>query len=101
MQRRAFRKGYVGQWSKKIFEIAARFPTMPVTYKLRDLAGESIKGRFYEAKIQKVLKSDSDHFDINRIIKTRKRNGKIEYLVLWKGYPSKLDSWVNELDVKS
>ena len=101
MQRQPFRKGYLGLWSEEIFEIASRLPTTPVTYELRDLAGESIKGRFYEPEIQKVLKSDDERFDIERIIKTRKRNGKIEYLVSWKGYPSKFDSWVREVAVKS
>jgi len=43
MGRRPFRKGYVGDWSEEIFEIALRLPTSPVTYDLRDLAGERIK----------------------------------------------------------
>jgi len=100
MQRQPFRKGYLGQWSDELFEVVKRLPTTPATYELRDLAGESIKGRFYEPEIQKVLKTDDERFDIERIIKTRKRNGKIQYLVSWKGYPSKFDSWVDELVVK-
>jgi len=48
MQRQPFRKGYIGQWSEEIFEIASHLPTVPVTYELRYLAGELIKGRFYE-----------------------------------------------------
>ena len=100
MQRQPFRKGYLGQWSEEMFEIATRLPTIPVTYELRDLAGETIKGRFYEPEIQKVLKSDDEQYDIERIIKTRKRSGKIQYLVSWKGYPSKFDSWVDELTAK-
>ena len=101
MQRQPFRKGYLGQWSQEIFEIAARLPTVPVTYELSDLTGERIKGRFYEPEIQQVLMSNDELFDIDRIIKTRKRNGKIQYLVSWKGYPSKFDSWVNEVAAKS
>jgi len=77
MQRQPFRKGYLGQWSREIFEIATRLSTTPVTYELRDLAGEAVKGRFYEPKIQRVLKSDDDRFDIDRIIKTRKRDRKM------------------------
>jgi len=100
MQRQPFRKGYLGQWSEELFEIVTRLPTTPVTYELRDLTGEYIKGRFYEPEIQKVLKSDDERFDIDRIIKTRKRDGKIQYLVSWKGYPSKFDSWVDELVAK-
>jgi len=97
-QRRPFHKGYLGHWSEEIFEAAARLPTTAVTYELCDLAGESIKGRFYEPEIQKVLKSDEKRFDIDRIIKTRKRNGKIQYLVSWKGYPSKFNSCVDKLE---
>ena len=66
-----------------------------MTYELSDLAGEPIKGKFYELEIQKVLKDE--RFDIDRILKTRKRNAKILYLVSWRGYPSKFDSWIDEL----
>ena len=95
IQRRPFRKGYLGEWTEEIFEIANRLPTAPVTYELRDLAGERIKGKFYEQEIQKVLKFDDERFDVERILKTRKRNGKIQYLVSWK-----FDSWVDELTSK-
>jgi len=78
MQRKPFRKGYLGEWSEEIFEIKFCLPTVPVTYELRDLAGEHIKGKFYDLEVQKVWKSDDEHFDIYRITKTRKRNGKIQ-----------------------
>jgi len=72
MQRQQFRKGYLGDWSEEIFEISTRLPTVPVTYELRDLLGESIKVRFYEPEIQRVLKSDDERFVVDRILKTRK-----------------------------
>lgn len=100
MQRQPFRKGYLGDWSEELFEIMARLSTVPVTYELKDLTGEPIKGKFYEMEIQKVLKTDEEHFDVDRILKTRKRNGKIQYLVSWKGYSSKFNSWVDGLTVK-
>ena len=90
-------QSYLGDWSEEIFEISTGLPTVPVTYELRDLLGESIKGRFYEPEIQRVLKSDDERFVVDRIVKTRKRDGKIQYLVSWKGYPSKFESWVDEL----
>jgi len=64
IQRRPFRKSYLGDWSEEIFEISSRLPTSPVTYELRDLGGEHIKGKFYEPEIQKVLKSDGEYFDV-------------------------------------
>jgi len=81
MQRQPFRKGYLGDWSEEIFQIASQLPTTPVTYEVKDLDGELIKGRFYKLELQKILQSDSERFTIDRILKTRKRNGKIEYLV--------------------
>ena len=69
MRRQPFKKGYVGNWSEEIFEIDARLPTVPVTYRLKDLVGDTIKGKFYEPEIQKVDKSDEDYFDVEKILK--------------------------------
>jgi len=99
MRRQPFKKGYLGQWSDEIFEIDARLPTVPVTYRLKDLAGDVIIGKFYEPEIQKVVKED-EYFDVEKILKTRRRGGKIEYLVKWFGYPSKFNSWTDTLRPK-
>jgi len=90
MRRQPFAKGYLGRWSRKMFEIDARLPTVPVTYKLKDLAGDCIKGKFYEPEVQKVIKGDDEQFDVEKILKTRRREGKVEYLVKWLGYPQQI-----------
>lgn len=89
-----FQKGY---WTDKIFEISDKYPTYPVTYELKDLSGESIKGKFYEQEIQRVEKRDDDLFEIEKILKTRKRGSRVEYYVKWKGYPEKFNSWTSDL----
>ncbi|HSN23966.1 MAG TPA: chromo domain-containing protein, partial [Methylomicrobium sp.] len=71
-------------------------PTFPVTYGLVDASGESIKGKFYQEEIQKIDKTD-DVYDVERVLKTRKRDGKVEYFVKWKGYPSKFNSWTTDV----
>jgi len=48
VRRRPFAKGYLDRWSREIFEIDARLPTVPITYRLKVLAGDLIKGKFYE-----------------------------------------------------
>lgn len=88
-----FQKGYLPNWTREIFEIVDKHPTYPVTYGLRDLAGESIKGKFYEPELQKVTKTD-DVYEIEKILKTRRRGGKVEYFVKWEGYPEKFNSWI-------
>jgi len=97
MQKRPFQKGYLRNWSEEIFVVANRMPTVPVTYKLNDLAGKDIKGSFYEDELQSVTKAQDTLFNIERILKTRKRAGKIEYFVKWRGYPAKFNSWVTAL----
>ena len=54
-----------------------------------------IKGKFYTEELQ-VVKED-EVFKIEKVIETRRRHGKVEYLVRWLGYPPKFDSWVTEL----
>ena len=88
-----FQKGYLPNWTEEIFEIADRYPTHPVTYGLKDLAGEYIKGKFYEQEVQKVTKTD-DVYDVEKVLKTRRRGGKVEHFVKWKGYPDKFNSWI-------
>jgi len=51
MRRQPFKKGYVGNWSEEIFEIDARLPTVPVTYRLKDMADDGIKKKFYKSEI--------------------------------------------------
>jgi len=44
-----------------------------------------------------VSKLDVALFDIERIVKTRKRADKVEYLVKRRGYPETFNSWVEAL----
>lgn len=97
MQRQPFQKGYMGNWSEEIFVVSKRHATDPVTYGVRDLAGEDIKGRFYELELQKVIKTD-DVYIVEKILKTRKQAGKIQYFVKWRSYPDKFNSWVDNVD---
>ena len=89
-----FKRGYMQGWTDEIFTVSERYPTDPATYGVRDYGGEDIKGKFYEQELQKVIKDD-EVYDVEEVIKTRRRGGKVEYLVKWKGYPSKFNSWVD------
>ena len=91
-----FAKGYLPNWTVEIFTIFDRYPTYPVTYGLKDLAGEPILGKFYDAEIQLVIKTD-DVFIVEKVLRTRKRNGKIESLIKWQGYPDKFNSWSTDV----
>jgi hypothetical protein len=91
-----FKKGYTQNWTDEIFIVSLRHATNPVTYGLTDLNGEEIKGKFYEQEIQKVVKHD-DVYIVEKVLKTRKRNGQVEHFVKWKGYPDKFNSWTSDI----
>ena len=90
--RQVFEKGYAAGWSEEIFVVTNRFPTTPVTYAIKDLADEEIKGRFYEPDLQLIVKEDNVY---DKVLRTRRRNGKVEYYVKWRDYPFKFNSWTD------
>jgi len=92
-----FAKGFTQNWSEEIFKIVERHATSPVTYSLTDLGAEEIKGRFYEQELQKVVKTEEDAYIVERVLKTRKRNGQLEHFVKWRGYADKFNSWTTDL----
>jgi hypothetical protein len=90
-----FVKGYTQSWTREVYVIAQRYGTTPVTYGLKDLLGEEIKGRFYEPELQKVVQTDD--YIVEQVLKTRKRNGVLEHYVKWQGYADKFNSWTTSL----
>ena len=94
--KRPFKKGYLPCWTEEIFFVDFRHPSDPPTYSLKDHGGEILKGKFYAEELQRVKKTD-DIFKVERVLKTRVRNGNTEYLVKWSGYPDKFNSWTDSI----
>ena len=96
-----FEKGYRPNWTDEIFKIVKQITRSPPVYKVKDLMDEQIEGTFYENELQKVDKHDDAMFIIDKVLKRRKRKGKNEYFVSWKGYPEKFNEWVSDIVVSS
>lgn len=94
--RRKFKKGYLPSWTRELFTVVNVLSTDPPTYRIVDYAKEPIQGKFYAEELQKVKHGDGV-FKIEKILKTRKKHGKVQYFVRWLGYSPKFDSWVDEL----
>ena len=77
-----------------------RIPRSPPVYRLKDYDGELIEGVFYGNELQKVVKTD-DVFKVEKVLKTRTRKRKKEYLVKFMGYPDKFNQWISSDDVKT
>ena len=93
-----FEKGANANWSEEIFEITGVITySNPITYTLKDLAGEEIKGGFYTEQLQKT---DQSIYRVDKVIKRRKRvDGTREAYVRWSGYPDKFNEWILESSI--
>ena len=92
-QKDIFQKGYIANFSEEIFTVAEQINRVPPVYRLEDSNGEILDGTFYSEELCRVVSSKSDLFLIDKILKTRTKNGIKESLVKWKGYPESANSW--------
>ena len=88
-----FEKSYTSNWSQEIFIIDDIKTSNVYYYFLKDLQGDKIDGSFYEQELLKTKQNDL--YIIEKIIK--KVGNK--YLVKWKNYPDKFNSYVNQNDI--
>ena len=96
-----FEQGYLPNWSREEFivdEVNKKF--LPNMVRLKDHHGELIEGGFYAKELQKVRRDkDDDVYDVEKIIRQKKKDGEIWYLVKWLGYNNSFNSWVRKRDI--
>lgn len=63
-------------------------------YVLKDYSG-TLPRRYYGQEVQRI---EEPAYRVERVIKTRERNGKKEFLVKFVGYPSSQNQWVSDLE---
>ena len=82
------------KWSEELFIIHSINKSNVITYKIKDLNNEIIKGIFYEKELQKT-KNISQVYIIEKII----RKNKNKYLVKWRNYSNDFNSWIDKDDI--
>jgi hypothetical protein len=87
-------------FSDEIFTIKRIKITDPITYFLEDGAQINILGAFYSQELSRVKKGVDEFWEVERIIKSRTKNGKREYFVKFRGYENNHNTWVHELKRK-
>ena len=85
--KKTFEKGYRHNWTKEIFQVNHVYNKALPEYSIVDLEGEEILGRFLEPELQKVVQ---ESYKVKQILKKNKDSA----LVLWKGYPNTLKTWI-------
>ena len=94
-----FEKGYEHNWSMEVYSIDQVKLSDPVTYYIKDLKGEEIKGSFYEQELQKTEQALGSAYLIEKILQRKKVKGRKMCLVKWIGYDSSHNSWEPESEV--
>ena len=82
------------KWTEELFKIHSINKSNVITYKIKDLNDEIIKGIFYERELQKT-KNTSEVYVIEKII----RRNKNKYLVKWRNYSNDFNSWIDKDDI--
>ena len=87
-----FAKAYTANWSEEVFVVSKIKNTVPQTYVISDLKGESIAGTFYEKELQKT---NQNEYRIEKVI--QRKGDKLH--VKWKGYNNSFNSWIDKKDI--
>ena len=83
------------KWSEELFKIFKINKSNVITYQLKDMNDEIIKGIFYEKELQ-LTKNTTGEYIIEKILKTKGN----QIYVKWRNYDSSFNSWVNKYDIK-
>lgn len=63
----------------------------PPMYQLSDLLDDKIPGNYYQEQLKlSPNPTEKDYWTVEKVLRTRKQKGKVEYLVKFLYYPGKL-----------
>ena len=99
--RNVFTREYDQKWTGEVFTITRRLlrNDIPVS-KVKDYSGEDIRGTFNQPELQRVDFDSEKSFKIEKVVKKRGRGKNEEFLVRWKNWPKKYDSWVKSAEIE-
>ena len=79
------------KWSEQLYKIYKINKSNVITYQLKDMNNEIIKGQFYTKELQ-LTKNITGEYIIEKILKTNKD----KIYVKWRGYDNSFNSWINK-----
>ena len=97
--KKPFDREYDERYTTETFTITDRRLQGSIpSYSIKDEANDPIIGWFYPQELLRVNVSNNKAYRIEKVIKKRKRNGKEEFFVKFRGYPKKFNAWVSDID---
>ena len=95
---KAFDKEAYDLYSEEVYVVSRVCPGPPHFFKIADLTGESIEGRFYPNELSKTIRPE--RFVVDRILRRNVvLDGIVHHFVSWRGYPDTFNSFVKASDV--
>lgn len=93
-----FSRGYNIQSTNEIFRIYKITKKLRIPmYILENYKGdEIIKGSFYDNELTKVT---GNIFRVEKVLKTKKENGKTKHYVKWRDFDNTYNSWIDSDDI--
>ena len=79
------------KWSEELFKIHSIHKSNVITFKIKDLNNEIIKGIFYEKELQKT-KNTTGEYIIEKILKSNKNMIYVKF----RGYSNNFISWIDK-----
>ena len=79
------------KYSEELFKIYKINKSNVITYQLKDMNDEIIKGIFYEKELQ-LSKNTTGEYIIEKILKTKGN----QIYVKWRGYSNNFNSWIDK-----
>ena len=79
------------KWSEQLYKIYKINKSNVITYQLKDMNNEIIKGQFYTKELQ-LSKNTTGEYIIEKMLKTNKD----KIYVKWRGYDNSFNSWINK-----
>ena len=98
--RTVFTRAYDETYTGEVFKIHKRYHrgTLPI-YRLQDMQQEDITGTFYQSELQKVDYDPNQPFIVDQILRTKGNGHNKQFLVKWKYYPKRFNSWIKAKDI--
>ena len=79
------------KWIEELFKIYKINKSNVITYQLKDINDEIIKGQFYEKELQ-LTKNTTGEYIIEKILKTKGN----QIYIKWRNYDSSVNSWIDK-----
>ena len=79
------------KWSEELFKIYKVGKSNVITYQIKDMNDEIIKGQFYEKELQ-LTKNTTGEYVIEKILKIKGN----QIYVKWRGYSNNFNSWIDK-----